>query len=87
MNSRVFQSVLLTVLKFGSSCKNFSSIPPRLVLGIGDKTPMASPDHAQAVAITEAAVFYSRLTKWDDVFDHLPVHKFQSPDYFCLRSC
>jgi LmbE family N-acetylglucosaminyl deacetylase len=24
--------------------------------------------------ITDAAVFYSRLTKWDDKFDHLPVH-------------
>ena len=47
---------------------------PRLVLGLGDKTPLASPDHAQAVAITEAAVFYSRLTKWDDTFAGLPVH-------------
>jgi len=47
---------------------------PRVVLGLGDKTPLASPDHAQAVAITEAAVFYSRLTKWDDRFDGLPVH-------------
>jgi len=47
---------------------------PRVVLGLGDKTPLASPDHAQAVAITEAAVFYSRLTKWDDVFAGLPVH-------------
>ncbi len=47
---------------------------PRLVLGLGDRTPLASPDHAQALAITEAAVFYSRLCKWDDVFDGLPVH-------------
>jgi LmbE family N-acetylglucosaminyl deacetylase len=47
---------------------------PRIVLGLGDKTPLASPDHAQAVAITEAAVFYSRLTKWDDTFAGLPVH-------------
>ena len=54
--------------------KIFRRYRPRLVLGIGDKTPMASPDHAHAMAITEAAVFYSRLTKWDDVFDHLPVH-------------
>ncbi|MCK4683442.1 MAG: LmbE family protein, partial [Pirellulales bacterium] len=54
--------------------KIFRRHRPRLVLGIGDKTPMASPDHAQAMAITEAAIFYSRLTKWDDVFDHLPVH-------------
>ena len=47
---------------------------PRLVLGLGDRTPLASPDHAQTLAITEAAVFYSRLCKWDDVFDGLPVH-------------
>jgi LmbE family N-acetylglucosaminyl deacetylase len=47
---------------------------PRLVLGLGDKTPLASPDHAQAVAIIEAAVFYARLTKWDDTFAGLPVH-------------
>jgi bacillithiol biosynthesis deacetylase BshB1 len=54
--------------------KVFRRFRPQLVLGLGEKTPMASPDHAQAVAITEAAVFYSRLTKWNDVFDHLPVH-------------
>ena len=47
---------------------------PRVVLGLGDKTPLASPDHAQAVAITEAGVFYSRLTKCDDSFSGLPVH-------------
>jgi LmbE family N-acetylglucosaminyl deacetylase len=47
---------------------------PRLVIGLGDKTPMASPDHWQAMLITDAAVFYSRLTKWDDQFEHLPPH-------------
>lgn len=47
---------------------------PRLVIGLGDKTPMASPDHWQAMQITDAAVFYSRLTKWDDQFDNLPPH-------------
>ncbi len=45
---------------------------PRLVLGLGDRTPMASPDHYQAMLITEAAVFYSKLTKWDDQFADLP---------------
>lgn len=38
---------------------------PKIVLGIADKTPMASPDHWQAMQITDASVFYSRLTKWD----------------------
>jgi hypothetical protein len=44
------------------------------VLGFGGKTVMASPDHYQAMLITDAAVFYSRLTKWDEHFDGLPVH-------------
>jgi LmbE family N-acetylglucosaminyl deacetylase len=35
---------------------------------------MASPDHWQASQITDAAVFYSRLSKWDDEFGGLPVH-------------
>jgi N-acetylglucosamine malate deacetylase 1 len=47
---------------------------PKVVIGLGDKTPMASPDHWQAMLITDAAVFYSRLTKWDDQFQHLPPH-------------
>ncbi len=52
----------------------FRKYRPRLVIGLGDRTPMASPDHWQAMQITDAAVFYARLTKWDDQFDHLPVH-------------
>lgn len=47
---------------------------PRLVIGLGDRTPMASPDHWQARQITDAAVFYSRLTKWDEQFEHWPPH-------------
>lgn len=54
--------------------KVFRRYRPQLVLGIAGKTPMASPDHWQAMQITDAAVFYSRLTKWDAEFDHLPVH-------------
>ena len=69
-NRRLFDSFEVRV----ALAKVFRRHRPRLVLGLGDKTPLASPDHAQAVAITEAAVFYSRLTKWDDAFDHLPVH-------------
>jgi bacillithiol biosynthesis deacetylase BshB1 len=69
-NRRLFDSFEVRV----ALAKVFRRWRPRLVLGLGDKTPLASPDHAQAVAITEAAVFYSRLTKWDDTFDHLPVH-------------
>lgn len=54
--------------------KFFRRYRPRIVIGIADRTPMASPDHWQARQITDAAVFYSRLTKWDEHFDHLPVH-------------
>jgi len=52
----------------------FRMYRPRIVLGIAGKTPMASPDHWQAMQITDAAVFYSRLSKWDDEFGGLPVH-------------
>jgi bacillithiol biosynthesis deacetylase BshB1 len=54
--------------------KVFRRWRPQIVLGIAGKTPMASPDHWQASQITDAGVFYSRLTKWDDDFDGLPVH-------------
>lgn len=57
---------------------------PRLVIGFGDKTPMASPDHYQAMLLTDAAIFYSRLTKWDDYFGGLPVHAVSRHLYFRL---
>lgn len=47
---------------------------PRIVMGLSGRTPMASPDHWQAMQITDAAVFYSRLSKWDDEFGGIPVH-------------
>ena len=64
--------------------KEFRRWRPRVVLGFGEKTPMASPDHWQAMQITDAAVFYSRLTKWDEYFDGLPVHKIDYQFYFFL---
>lgn len=54
--------------------KVFRKHRPKVVLGFGGKTVLASPDHYQAMLITDAAVFYSRLTKWDEHFDGLPVH-------------
>lgn len=57
---------------------------PKIVMGIADKTPMASPDHWQAMQITDAAVFYSRLTKWDDEFSGLPAHSVQSQLWYPL---
>ncbi len=54
--------------------KVFRKHRPKVVIGFGGKTVLASPDHFQAMQITDAAVFYSRLTKWDEHFDGLPVH-------------
>jgi LmbE family N-acetylglucosaminyl deacetylase len=54
--------------------KVFRRWKPKVVLGFGGKTVLASPDHYQAMLITDAAVFYSRLTKWDEYFDGLPTH-------------
>ena len=62
----------------------FRKYRPRLVLGFGEKTPLASPDHWQAMQITDAAVFYSRLTKWDQHFDGLPVHTVSAQLYYTL---
>jgi bacillithiol biosynthesis deacetylase BshB1 len=64
--------------------KEFRKYRPKLVLGFGEKTPLASPDHWQAMQITDAAVFYSRLTKWDEHFDHLPVHTITAQLYYTL---
>ncbi len=65
--------------------KEFRKYRPKIVLGFGDRTPLASPDHWQATVLTEAAVFYSRLTKWDEHFDGLPVHTIPSLAYYSLN--
>lgn len=64
--------------------KVFRRLRPKLVIGFGDRTPMASPDHWQAMQITDAAVFYSRLTKWDHHFEGLPVHRVTRQLYYSL---
>lgn len=62
----------------------FRRYRPTVVLGLAGKTPLASPDHYQAVQITDAAVFYSRLSKWDDQFGGLPVHTIKRQVWFPL---
>ncbi|MCC9604191.1 PIG-L family deacetylase [Stieleria sp. JC731] len=62
--------------------KVFRMTRPCMVLGFGEKTPMASPDHHQAMLLTDAAVFYSRLSKWDDQFDYLPPHVIDRQLYY-----
>ena len=79
-NRRLFDSFEARV----ALAKEFRKYRPKIVIGFGDKTPMASPDHWQAMQITDAAVFYSRLTKWDQHFDGLPVHAIQAQLYFRL---
>jgi len=64
--------------------KVFRKYRPTIVAGIHDKTPMASPDHWQATQITDAGIFYSRLTKWDDQFDNLPPHTVRHQLWFPL---
>ncbi len=48
---------------------------PRILVGIAGRTVAASPDHYQAQLITEAARFYSQLTKWNDRFDGTEPHR------------
>ncbi len=64
--------------------KVFRKYRPTVVMGLAGKTPLASPDHYQAVQITDAAVFYSRLSKWEDQFDGLPVHTIRKQVWFPL---
>ena len=64
--------------------KVFRRYRPSLTMGISGRTAMASPDHLQASTLTDAAVFYSRLTKWDAEFDHLPVHTIAKHIWFPL---
>ena len=48
---------------------------PRVLVGMAGRTPAASPDHYQAQLITEAARFYSQLTRWDDRFGGTAPHR------------
>jgi LmbE family N-acetylglucosaminyl deacetylase len=79
-NRRLFDSFESRV----ALAKEFRRWRPRIVIGFGDKTPLASPDHWQAMLITDAAVFYSRLTKWEHYFDGLPPHIISGQLYFRL---
>ena len=64
--------------------KEFRRYRPKIVIGFGNRTPLASPDHWQATLLTEAAVFYSRLTKWPEHFGDLPTHSITSLLYYSL---
>ena len=53
-NRRLFDSFEARVLL----AKEFRKYRPKIVIGFGDKTPLASPDHWQAMQITDAAIFF-----------------------------
>jgi N-acetylglucosamine malate deacetylase 1 len=67
-NRRLFDSFEARVML----AKEFRRHRPKLVIGLGGATPTASPDHYQASLIIDAAVFYSKLTKWQEHFGDLP---------------
>lgn len=79
-NRRLFDSFETRV----ALATEFRRYRPKLVIGFGEKTPMASPDHWQAMQITDAAVFYSRLSKWDEHFAGLSVHAISNQLYYSL---
>jgi LmbE family N-acetylglucosaminyl deacetylase len=47
---------------------------PQMVVTLAGRTPQASPDHWQSELLAESSVFYSKLTKWDDRFEHTAPH-------------
>jgi bacillithiol biosynthesis deacetylase BshB1 len=67
-NRRLFDSFEARI----ALAKELRRYRPRLVIGLSGATPGASPDHFQASQIIEAAVFYAKLTKWEEHFDGLP---------------
>jgi bacillithiol biosynthesis deacetylase BshB1 len=79
-NRRLFDSFESRV----ALARVFRRYRPHVVLGMGGKTVLASPDHYQAMLITDAAVFYSRLTKWDEHFDGLRAHTIGNHLYYTL---
>lgn len=55
--------------------KEIRKFRPRLLIGLGGRTPTGSPDHWQASLIVEGAMFYAKLTKWDEHFQGLPPYQ------------
>ena len=62
--------------------ERFRTYKPKIILSQYGLTPHDSPDHYQAQLITEGALFYSRLSKWDDYFNNLPVHRIWTLFYY-----
>lgn len=61
----------------------FRKWKPKLVILPYGRSVMHSPDHHASNNIAEAALFYSRLTKWEEYMGNLPVHRIpSSPIYY-----
>ena len=63
---------------------------PRVVIvggGFGGKTVLASPDHYQAMQITDAAVFYSRIDNLMQSMNIVPVSLCNQPGLSAATSC
>ncbi|MHA2363153.1 MAG: PIG-L family deacetylase [Candidatus Hodarchaeales archaeon] len=56
---------------------------PKILLSQFGHTPgYGSPDHYQAQLITESAMFYARLTKWEEYFGDLKTHRILKLFYY-----
>ena len=62
--------------------KEFRKMKPKIVIGMQGMTPRASPDHYQSQLIFDAAVFYSRLSKWEHLMDDLAPWRIEHVYYY-----
>ena len=62
--------------------ERFRVYRPKILLTNYGMTPHDSPDHYQAQLITEGAIFYARLSKWEEYFHDLPVHRIFNLFYY-----
>lgn len=62
--------------------KVFRQTKPKVVIGMQGMTPLSSPDHYQSQLIFDAAIFYSRLSKWEHRFKNLPPWRIEHVFYY-----
>ncbi len=62
--------------------KVFRQTKPKIVIGMQGMTPLSSPDHYQSHLIFDAAIFYSRLSKWEHRFNNLPPWRIEHIFYY-----
>ena len=62
--------------------KEFLKMKPKIVIGMQGMTPRASPDHYQSQLIFDAAVFYSRLSKWENLLEGLAPWRIEHVFYY-----